>query len=141
MVRGDYDSWFFINIDARSKMDSQERAGLIRKGNELFNQGEINEAMKLFVRTRYGDGIMRIADFYYYEKKQPLIALKFYRMINRSDRIEEINSRMMFAFKKMIMQQAEEASSPEAQEIEVKVHPKLKILAEEILRDKEKEKD
>ena len=51
-------------------MDSQERAGLIRKGNELFNQGKINEAMKLFVQTNYGDGIMRIADHYYYDKKR-----------------------------------------------------------------------
>lgn len=121
-------------------MDSQERAGLIRKGNELFNQGKINEAMKLFVQTNYGDGIMRIADFYYYDKRQPLIALKFYRMINRKDRIEEIYSRMMFAFKKMITEQPEEASSPDAAEIEVKIHPKLRIYAEEILREKETEK-
>lgn len=122
-------------------MDSQERAALIRKGNELFNEGKINEAMKLFVRTNYGDGIMRIADLYFYDKKQPLIALRFYRMINRRDRIEEIYSRMMFAFKKMITQKPGEASSPDAAEIEVKVHPKLRIFAEEILREKETKKD
>ena len=117
-------------------MDSQERAGLIRKGNEFFNQGKINEAMKLFVQTEYGDGIMRIADFYYYDKKQPLIALKFYRMINRKDRIDEIYSRMMFAFKRMIAQKPEETAPPEEAGIEIKVHPKLRIFAEEILRDK-----
>lgn len=122
-------------------MDSQERAGLIRKGNELFNQGKINEAMKLFVQTNYGDGIMRIADLYYYDKKQPLIALKFYRMINRRDRIEEIYSRMMFAFKKMITQQPEDTPSGETAEIEIKIHPKLRIYAEEILREKETGKE
>ncbi len=122
-------------------MDSQERAGLIRKGNDLFNQGKINEAMKLFIQTKYGDGIMRIADFYYYDKKQPLIALKFYRMINRRDRIEEIYSRMMFAFKKMITQQPGQAVAEEPGEIEIKVHPKLKIFAEEILRENDTKKD
>lgn len=122
-------------------MDSQERAGLIRKGNELFNEGKINEAMKLFIQTKYGDGIMRIADLYYYDRKQPLIALKFYRMINRSDRIDEIYSRMMFAFKKMITEQPEEKTTEETPEIEIKVHPKLRIFAEEILRDKETGKD
>lgn len=122
-------------------MDSHERAGLIRKGNELFNQGKINEAMKLFVQTNYGDGIMRIADLYYYDKKQPLIALKFYRMINRRDRIEEIYSRMMFAFKRMITQQADEVPSADNADIEIKIHPKLRIYAEEILRDKETGKE
>lgn len=120
-------------------MDGQERAGLIRKGNELFNQGNINEAMKLFVQTGYGDGIMRVADHYYYDKKQPLIALKFYRMINRKDRIDEIYARMMLAFKKMITDKPAETPAPDS-DIEVNVHPKLKILAEEIIRDNEAEK-
>ena len=95
--------------------------------------------MKIFVQTKYGDGIMRIADYYFYDKKQPLIALKFYRMINRQDRIDEIYSRMMFAFKKMITQKKEETPPAEEKEIEIKVHPRLKILAEEILRDNDKE--
>ncbi len=120
-------------------MESKERAAIIRQGNELFNQGKINEAMKLFVQADYGDGIMRVADWYFYDKKQPLIALKFYRMINRKDRIDEIYARMMFAFKKIVTGKSDRPAE-DNKEIEVKVHPKLRILAEEIIRDSEMEK-
>jgi len=120
-------------------MDGRERAEIIRRGNELFNQGSINEAIKLFVKARYGDGILRVADVYYYDKKQPLIALRFYRMINRKDRMDEIFARMMFAFKKLVTDKP--AGSPEDNsDIEVKIHPKLRLLAEEIIRDTEGEK-
>lgn len=117
-------------------MDDKERVEIIRKGNELFNNGRINEAVKLFVQTKYHDGIMRVADCYFYDMKQPLVALKFYRMINRKDRIDEIYARMMFAFKKII-QDSPDKGGPveETGDMEVKVHPKLKILADEIIRD------
>jgi hypothetical protein len=68
------------------------------------------------------------------------VALKFYRLINRKDRIEEINQRIVFAFNKMLSgntKKEEDSEKDLQQEIEVKIHPKLKILAEEIIRDNE----
>lgn len=121
-------------------MDQNERVLLMRKGNELFNEKKYDEAIKLFLKAEYMDGIMRVADFYYYDLKQPLTALKFYRLINRKDRIDEINARIMYAFNRLLSEASvkkEETDKEETDngEIEVKVHPKLKILAEEILRD------
>ena len=127
-------------------MDDREKAALARKGNEYFNDGNITEAIKYFVKAGYRDGIMRVADYYYFDKKQPLIALKFYKMINRKDRVDEIFARMMFALNKMLRPESKEALVPETvnassgEEIEVKIHPKLKILAEEILRNNRGEK-
>lgn len=127
-------------------MKDEEKVALARKGNELFNNGNMAEAIKYFVRADYRDGIMRVADHYYFEKKQPLIALKFYKMINRKDRVDEIFARMMFALGKLLRPKAGSAAenppgeSPSNDEIEVKVHPKLKILAEEIIRDSEEGK-
>jgi len=116
-------------------MDQNERVLLIRKGNELYNQKKYDEAIKLFLKAEYMDGIMRVADYYYYDLKQPLSALKFYRLINRKDRIDEINARIMYAFNRMLSEASVKKEETDNAEIEVKVHPKLKILAEEIIRD------
>ena len=127
-------------------MKDEEKVALARKGNEFFNNGNITEAIKFFVKAGYRDGIMRVADYYYFDKKQPLIALKFYKMINRKDRVDEIFARMMFALNKMLKPapkaevQSESAKSSSNEEIEVKIHPKLKLLAEEIIRDNKGEK-
>jgi len=127
-------------------MNDEEKVALSRKGNEYFNNGNITEAIKFFVKAGYKDGIMRVADHYYFDKKQPLIALKFYKMINRKDRIDEIFARMMFALNKMLSSKPETKSESETgaissnEEIEVKIHPKLKLLAEEIIRDNKGEK-
>lgn len=124
-------------------MKDEEKVKLVRAGNEHFNKGNISEAIKLFVKAGYRDGIMRVADYYYFDKKQPLIAFKFYKMINRKDRIDEIFARMMFALGKWLRSKPEKDKPgekiPQDEEIEVKIHPKLKILAEEIIRDNKKE--
>jgi hypothetical protein len=112
-------------------MDSKERVELIRKGNELFNGGDIRQAAAIFVKTGYRDGITRVADHYFYDLRQPLVALKFYRMVNRQDKVREIFERMVFALGKLL------GKEPPAQKVELpplKVSPKLKILAEEILQ-------
>jgi len=127
-------------------MKDEEKVALSRKGNEFFNNGDMTEAIKYFVKAGYRDGITRVADYYYFDKKQPLIALKFYKMVNRKDRVDEIFARMMFALTKLLKPAAKEESPAEAEkavsneEIEVKIHPKLRILAEEILRDNKGEK-
>ena len=113
-------------------MDTKLRVQLIRKGNELFNDGDIAGAIKIFESTGYRDGLTRVADYYFYDLKQPLVALKYYRMVNRKDKVNEIFERMMFAFSKLMGRNTTKVKLPP-----VKVSPKLKILAEEILRDQE----
>jgi len=114
-------------------MDQKTRVELIRKGNECFNKGEIDIAEKIFVKTEYKDGITRIADYWFFDKKQPLIAVKYYRMVGRKDKVDEIYARMMYAFGRLIGKIPE----PKVSLPPLKVSPKLKIIAEEILRDAE----
>ncbi len=126
-------------------MDKSEKVQLIRRGNELFNEGNVYQAMKIFVKSQYRDGILRAADIIYYEKKQPLIALKFYKMIKRQDRVDEILGRMVFAFSRFIKNDESDHLPGEnkvlengaEEEVDVNVHPKLRILAEEIIRKNE----
>jgi hypothetical protein len=116
-------------------MDNKERVVLIRRGNELFNNGEISKAAALFVQSGYRDGLTRVADYLFYDKRQPLVALKYYRMVNRQDKVSEIFERMVFALGRLLGKE-----TPPQQKVELpplKVSPKLKILAEEILRRNE----
>lgn len=118
-------------------MDASERASLIRRGNECFNRGDIRQAVELFVKTKYRDGLTRVGDYYFYDKRQPLLAVKFYRMAGVSSKVEEIQARMVMALSQWLGGE----SKPPVPRVELpplKVSPKLRILAEEILR-REKE--
>jgi len=112
-------------------MDSKERVELIRRGNGYFNTGDISKAAVLFLKTQYRDGLTRVADYYFFDKKQPLVALKYYKLVNRQDKVNEIFERMIFALGKLLGKE----SAPKVELPPLKVSPKLKILAEEILRN------
>ncbi len=116
-------------------MDPKQRIEYIRKGNDLFNKGEIDKAAVIFEKTGYKDGLTRVGDHLYFDKKQPLFAFKYYKMAGRQDMIDEIFARMVFALGKLIRN--EDEKPPEEVRVNLpplKVSPKLKIFAEEILR-------
>ena len=66
-----------ISLPEQARLSSNDRIALIRKGNELFNAGRIEDAKKVFITTRYGDGLTRIGD-YYMVRENPLEALRMY---------------------------------------------------------------
>ena len=70
-------------------LSSSQRIALIRKGNELFNAGNIFQAKKIFMATGYGDGLTRIGD-YYLKKNEPLEALRMYWMAPAQKKTEGI---------------------------------------------------
>lgn len=122
-------------------MTEKERVALIRKGNELYNAGRIEEAIRIFTATGYKDGLTRVGDMFYFDKKMPIIAYKYYKLAGRTDRINDIFERMIFALQSLV--KAGDGDVPAAPKIslpEPKVSPKLRIAAEEILRRNEEEK-
>ena len=121
-------------------MTEKERVALIRKGNELYNAGKIEEAIRIFTATGYKDGLTRVGDMFYFDKKMPIIAYKYYKLAGRTDRINDIFERMIFALQSLV--KAGDGDVPAAPKIslpEPKVSPKLRIAAEEILRRNEEE--
>jgi hypothetical protein len=67
----------FIKTTVQPSMDSAQKAALNRKGNVLYNSGDIEGARRIFITTGYSDGLSRIGD--YYKSKNRLVeALHMY---------------------------------------------------------------
>ncbi|MDR1576027.1 MAG: hypothetical protein LBS37_08490 [Treponema sp.] len=58
-------------------MDGAQKAALNRKGNILFNAGDIEGARRIFLTTGYSDGISRVGD-YYKSQNRMMEALQMY---------------------------------------------------------------
>lgn len=88
------------------------RATKIRKGNACFNDLQENwsyatlkKTTEFFSNAKYQDGLLRVADFLYYEKHLPLLADTYYRMAGNElarQKRSEIRGRMIMALKMLI---------------------------------------
>jgi hypothetical protein len=70
-------------------LTSEQKAILNRKGNVLFNQGEVESARRLFITTGYSDGLARVGDYYAQQNKE-LQALKLYWLAHNKRKSEPI---------------------------------------------------
>ena len=83
-------------------IDNKTRTELIRAGNKYFNENEFDKAEKCFITAGYKDGLHRLGDYYYYDCKKPLVALKYYEKAGIKDKIDEIYERMSKALKSLM---------------------------------------
>ena len=67
----------FLKTTAKPGIDGSTKAALNRKGNVLFNAGDVEGARRIFLTTGYSDGLSRVGDFYKSQGKL-LDALKMY---------------------------------------------------------------
>ncbi|MDR1617995.1 MAG: hypothetical protein LBS06_02970 [Treponema sp.] len=54
----------FIKTTVKPAVDGAGKAALNRKGNSLFNSGDIEGARRIFITTGYSDGLSRVGDRY-----------------------------------------------------------------------------
>ncbi|MDR1108954.1 MAG: hypothetical protein LBL19_07965 [Spirochaetaceae bacterium] len=54
----------FIKTTAGPRLDGALKVSLNRKGNVLYNQGDIEGARRIFITTGYSDGLCRVGDYY-----------------------------------------------------------------------------
>jgi hypothetical protein len=78
-------------------LDSSTRAALIREGNEAFNAADYAKAKTLFLKAEYKDGLIRLGDYYMYERRLPLLAYGYYKKAGAKAKIEDIQRRMVAA--------------------------------------------
>jgi hypothetical protein len=83
------------------KIPAEKRAALIRKGNELFNQGNFSVAKRIFLTTGYGDGLIRIGDYHYKRKEFPE-AFRMYRLANEKMKSDELIEKMVFVIREWL---------------------------------------
>jgi hypothetical protein len=96
----------FVKVggDKRESLPQDKRAALIRKGNELFNAGKYDLAKRIFLTTRYTDGLIRLGDMYF-KRKKPLHALQAYWLAPSPAKAEAMIERMAAVVSKWLMQE------------------------------------
>lgn len=83
----------FLKTSDTPELDRGQRSALIRKGNELYNSNNLQAAKRIFITTRYSDGLIRLGD-YYQKQKQPLEAFRMYWLAGETRRKEEMVEQM-----------------------------------------------
>ena len=66
-----------VGRDSRPEISSQQRSLLVRKANELFNEGRVADAKRIFITVGYTDGLIRVGD-HHMKKNEPLEAFRMY---------------------------------------------------------------
>ena len=64
------DGFIKVTDNPLQVLSSEQKVALNRKGNELFNNGKIIEASRLFITTVYSDGLTRVGDFFMKKKRR-----------------------------------------------------------------------
>ena len=93
----------FIKVteNALTPLSSEQKVVLNRRGNQLFNEGFINEAQRIFITTGYSDGLTRIGD-YYAAKNNTLEALRMYCLAKNKRKSEPIIDSLVRLIKLLI---------------------------------------
>jgi hypothetical protein len=95
------DGNFFIKKTAAPRLDDALKVSLNRKGNDLYNQGDIEGARRVFLTTGYSDGLSRVGD-YYKSRGRLLDALKMYWTAPDHVKSEAIIIRLSEIIRKLI---------------------------------------
>ena len=82
-------------------LSSEQKAQLNRRGNAIFNTGDIETARRIFQTTGYSDGLMRVGESYM-RAGQPVDALKMFKLSHDQLRSAELVERAAQAIRKML---------------------------------------
>lgn len=91
-----------------------QKTELMRRGNQLFNEGRYFDAGKIFSTIGYKTGLIRLGDLFYFEKEMPLVAYGFYRNANHKPMLDKIGDSFVFALKCLLSDDAAPAKAPRA---------------------------
>lgn len=128
-------------------MDSKIRAQLIRTANTAFNEGDIRKARELYLQTDYKDGLVRMGDYFMYDRNLPMLAYGYYKKAGMQSKVDEIFQRMIYALSVWIGRDKFKLSATQATSLpanhetpkkeldpkDFQVHPILRAKALEIL--------
>jgi hypothetical protein len=96
----------FIKTTTPSSIDDAQKAALNRKGNMLYNAGNIEAARRIFLTTGYSDGLSRIGD-YYQSQGRSVDALRMYWIAPDRTKSEPIITRISALLQDLIHEEEE----------------------------------
>lgn len=85
------DGFIKVTDEPVKGLTSEQKVLLNRKANMMFNNGNVEDARRIYITTGYSDGLTRVGD-YYMEKNESLKALKVYYLAHNSRDSEPIYS-------------------------------------------------
>lgn len=98
----------FVKTTVPPSVEGSDKAALNRKGNVLFNSGDIEGARRIFMTTGYSDGLSRVGD--YYKSQNRLIeALRMYWIAPDRHKSEPLIEQVSFLIKQMLEENEEPA--------------------------------
>lgn len=90
-----------------SGVEPDRKVKLNRKGNELFNSGDVEAARRIFQTTGYSDGLIRVGERYMAERR-PIDALKMFKLAKDDRRAEGLISSAALVIQ-LLLNEKEEA--------------------------------
>ena len=88
-------------------VETDRKVKLNRHGNELFNEGDVEAARRIFQTTGYSDGLIRVGERYMADNK-PIEALKMYRLARDDKRSEALIATAAFVIQNLLREHEEE---------------------------------
>ena len=106
MVKTEQDFGGFVKVGApvaKPALSSEQKVLLNRRANEMFNNGLVEDAKRVYLATGYSDGLTRVADTYV-KKGREMDALKLYLQAHNqrnsaplTEKLAKIISRVMIS--------------------------------------------
>ncbi len=93
-----------VGTDESRKIPGSQRAALIRRGNELFNNGEFAPAKRIFMTVRYSDGLIRLGN-HYLKSGDKLEAFRMYWIAGDKRRVDEMAEQMAMVIRKWLREE------------------------------------
>jgi hypothetical protein len=91
----------FIKTTTATDVGSAEKVVLNRKGNILFNSGDIESARRIYLTTGYSDGLTRVGD-QYKSQGRFMDALRMYWIAPDRNKAEPIIMQLSTILQKLI---------------------------------------
>jgi len=95
------DATAFVKTTVPPKITSSQKVALNRRGNVLFNEGDVEGARRIFEVTGYSDGLSRVGD--YYKSQNRLVdALRMYWIAPDRAKSEPLIEKLAIVMRSMI---------------------------------------
>ena len=109
------DQGSFLKVTSSTPVESSQKALLNRKGNQMYNDGNVEGAKKVFLTTKYSDGLSRVGD-YYKSQNKPLEALQMYWIAPDRTKSEPLIEQLAAVLRGLIPEDEDYGAFQEGQE-------------------------